>query len=456
MKIRNKILLYFSTTVISLTILSSIIIYLLFSGYREEEFQQRQKEKIKYTLGLISEYKELSENLSKIMDEHTIQDFYDEKMLIFDKHKNLIYTSIDDLQVHNAKQILNNLSPANQWLETKDGKYDIVGLYIENKDNHFYAISKAYDEFGYTKLNFLRNVLIIISILISLIVLLVTYILSVKISKPIKDLAENLNRIDLKNDKSEPLKITSNSFELNYLIEKFNQLIVRTNEAFSFQKHAVHHISHELKTPIAILVSELERAYSAVGDEAKNQIIGNQINKAKSLADIINVLLEISKIESGMTLQIEQVRLDEVIFEVMEELAIIAPLFRFEFRFEPEVFSEERLTLTANKMMVKQAVVNVMNNCISYSSDNSARIVVSTNDTNVLKIQFTNRGKTISEEEQLFLFHHFFRGNNSTGVTGFGLGLVLTRKIVRLQGGEISYDNPTGDINTFTISFPLS
>lgn len=68
MKIKNRIRIYFSSTVIILTAFSSVIVYVLFAEYREEEFQQRQKKKAIYTLGLVVEYKELSENLSAIMD----------------------------------------------------------------------------------------------------------------------------------------------------------------------------------------------------------------------------------------------------------------------------------------------------------------------------------------------------------------------------------------------------
>lgn len=243
MKIRNKILLYFSITTIALTILSSLVIYFLFSEYRQEEFQQRQKEKIKYTLSLIAEYKELAENLTAIMDKHTIHDFYDEKMLIYDKHKTLIYQSVDDLPINNAEKLLNSLSPAKQWVETKEDKYDIIAVYIQNETEHFYAISKAYDAFGYTKLAFLRNALIGITAIISIIILLVTFFLSKKIANPITEIAEQLDRLDIANESIEELKVASNSFELKYLITKFNQLIQRTNEAFDFQKHTVHHIS---------------------------------------------------------------------------------------------------------------------------------------------------------------------------------------------------------------------
>ncbi|KEO74225.1 sensor histidine kinase [Anditalea andensis] len=455
MKIRNKILIYFSSTVISLTLLSSLIVYLVFAEYREEEFQQRQNEKIKYTIGLIAEYKELSENLSAIMDKHTIHDFYDEKMLIFDKHKNLIYRSIDDLPISNYKNILNQLSPTNQWIETKDDRYDIIGVYIENETNHFYAISKAYDEFGYTKLQFLQTVLIIISIVISVTVILITYFLSGKISRPITSLAEKLNKIDLNTHKTEAISIKTNSFELNYLILKFNQLLDRTNEAFSFQKHAVQHISHELKTPIAILVSELERAEASMDIDEKNKIIKNQIINAKSLADIIHVLLEISKIESGFRLNTAPVRVDEVIFEIIDELTVLHPLFQFEFRFEAEVINENSLTLMGNKMLVKQGILNLMANCISYSADQRAIIVMDSSVKDKLKILFINKGQEIKKEEEVFLFDHFFRGSNSIGISGFGLGLVLTQKIIHLHHGEIIYYSPSAGLNVFEIHFPL-
>lgn len=333
MKIKNKIRIYFSTTVIALTALSSVIIYVLFAEFREEEFQQRQKEKAIYTLGLIVEYKELSENLSAIMDRLTIHDFYDEKMLIYDQNKQLIYRSVDDLPIEEAAKMLNELSPANQWIETKEEKYDVIGMYLESEQKQFYALSKAYDAFGYTKLNFLKNALIIIFVIITAIVLFISHYLSRKISKPLTDLAETVATLNINDKNFKGLATDTTSFELRYLSEKFNQLLARTNDAFAFQKHAAQHISHELKTPIAVLVSELERAKNITDPKLKDEVIQNQIVKAKSLADIITVLLEISKNEPGDQLSLSNIRVDELIFSSIEELSILDPDFRFEISF---------------------------------------------------------------------------------------------------------------------------
>ena len=456
MKIKNQIHIYISATVITLTVLFSLIIYVLFAEHREEEFQQRQNEKIHYTLGLIAEYKELSESLATIMDRHSIHDFFDEKMLIYDRNKQLIFRSIDDLPIHNAQNILNSLSPANQWIETKEDDYDLIGIYVEREDATFYAISKAYDAFGYTKLNFLQNILIIISLAITVIVLLISHYLSAKISKPITSLAEKLSDIDFNEQKFKGISVATNSYEINYLTGKFNALVNRTKDVFSFQKHAVQHISHELKTPIAILVSELERAKAQDDLSQKNKIIESQILNANSLADIITVLLEVSKIESGRALAVTPLRVDEIIFTAIEELGILYPKFRFEIEFQPEVFKESQLELKANELLLKQAFLNVMNNCIAYSSEPHAKIRFIFSDPHYLKIAFINSGNPIKKEEEKYLFHHFFKGTNSQDPTGFGLGLVLTHKIVQLHHGDIAYSNPSPNKNIFELSFPLS
>ena len=73
-----------------------------------------------------------------------------------------------------------------------------------------------------------------------------------------------------------------------------------------------------------------------------------------------------------------------------------------------------------------------------------------------LFIEFINQGEIIQEIERPYIFEHFFRGKNSVGKKGFGLGLVLTNKIVRLYKGDIIYESTTGTTNIFKLKFPLS
>nr|WP_034259952.1 HAMP domain-containing sensor histidine kinase [Aequorivita capsosiphonis] len=204
------------------------------------------------------------------------------------------------------------------------------------------------------------------------------------------------------------------------------------------------------------MVSELERAKNIPDEKTKNEVIENQINKAKSLADVITVLLEISKNESGNEISLETIRLDELIFNGIEELSITNPEFRFEISFKPDNIHENQLELKANTLLINQAFLNVMRNCIFYSLNPQAKIIFDGTAANQISISFINEGNPIAPEEEKYLFDHFYKGSNNPRLTGFGLGLVLTKKIVELHHGSITYSNPSGNKIQFDISFPLS
>lgn len=455
MKIRNKILFYFSSTVIALTGITFLVIYFFFSANREEEFQQRQQQKISTTLYFLSEIKKTDEDLIEAIDQLTIHDLFDEKLLLFNDKKELIYSSIDDTPVPISKNMLDGLNSENRWIETKEGLYDVVGTYIEEDGDTYFGISKAYDTFGYNKLYFLRNVLITSFIAITIAVLLISFYLAKFISKPLTDLADLLGSYNLDGNQI-PESIETTTYEIAYLNQKFNKLLERTHAAFAFQKHSIQHISHQLKTPISVLISELERIKEIDNSKVLKSELDDQIIKTKSLADIINVMLEISKVESGQAIKKNNVRIDEVIFDCVEELNIIYPNFYFEVSYTPEEPDINRLILNVNEMLFKQAVQNLLSNCVTYSSNARAEIEINCTLNNELKLRISNTGKPVSVEEQEHLFNLFFRGENSRDRTGFGLGLVLTKEIMALHAGHISYANPGADRNVFELRFPLS
>lgn len=438
MKIRNKILIYFSSAVILVSAVSLMIVFVLFSEHREEEFQQQQFFKIKYTARLVDEFNKMSAEVSRLLDKQDIHDFYDEKMLIYDNHKNLIFSSIDSLDISKANSILNRLSVSNNWIETKEDGYDLIGVYLENDSKNYYAISKAYDYFGYSKKEFLKKVLIGIFASIVVIVLLISFYLSNIISKPISELTKKMEDYDLSDDKNKPLKIKTTTSELRNLSENFNELTRRTNDAFLFQKHSIHHISHELRTPIAVLVSELEKLQNAEDINQLKSDISLQTKKAKSLGNTINILLQISKIEAGQEISKYSIRIDDIIFDCITEVNSIYLDFNFEVNFVSNDFDENKLNIVANEPLIKQAFLNLLINSVHYSDNQKAKIILDCSDES-LKVIISNSGKTLSEEEQKFLFSHFFRGQNSQNKQGFGLGLVLSKQIFNIHQVNIKY-----------------
>ncbi len=453
MNIRNKILLSFSASSILLVGIAFFIVYWLFSRYREEEFQQLQNQKINYTIKLVDRFKKESAEISYILDAQDIHDFYDEKLLIFDNNKQLIFSSLDSLDIIKRKDIINELSPTTRWIETKEGDYDLIGVYAELNKISYYAISKAYDAVGYDKLNFLQRILIISYFLIIIIIVFISLYLANNLSKPINRLAFLLGRYNFDEEENKPLENETTTEELQYLTARFNELLQRTSEVFSFQRNTVNHISHQLKTPVSVLVSELEKMQQQDHIDLIKEDLKIQTHRAKSLGDIISILLEIAKIESGKNLHKQVIRLDEMVFDLIDHFKLLYPDFTFNLHFKPELFTENQMQVNGNELLLKQSLENLFHNSIIYSTNTEAVVTIDTSQNEEIKVIVINDGKVISHDEQKFLFHYFFRGENSVGKSGNGLGLVLAQKIAHLHAGSISYsilDNK----NIFSLTLP--
>ncbi|HEY8397742.1 MAG TPA: HAMP domain-containing sensor histidine kinase [Flavihumibacter sp.] len=450
MKIKNKILLYFSATSIVLVGVMFLIVFWLYAAYREEDFQQRQKEKIFTTLRFITEIEKNEKELTEFIDQLNINSILNEKLLIFDQDKKLIYASLDDVPITYSEELLSGLTQSHDWIERKDGLYDVVAIRFSANDKIYYGISKAYDEIGYRRLDMLKLVLISTFAVFSLLSTLISIYLAGRISRPISSLAAILGRYKVGDPRVE-LDISTNTHEIDYLNQKFNEMIRNVDNAYAFQRHSIHHISHQLKTPIAVIVSELERIKQNLDNDTLRAEMDKQIEKTNSLAEIINTMLTISKVEAGQGFEKTALRIDELIFDCIGELNSLFPDFVFELNYNPEVPEEVRLVVQGNEMLLKQAFLNLFNNCITYSNNGRATVEIDTSEDNAIRIVVLNTGKPVAEEEQKYLFTHFFRGENSRTKLGFGLGLVLTKKIIELHNGSIFYESIPPDTNNFTL-----
>ncbi|MGS2740569.1 sensor histidine kinase [Sinomicrobium sp. M5D2P17] len=454
MTIRKKILVYFTASVIPLLGLSLFLIYTLFYEYREEEFQQSQKQKITATLQYLAEVQKVDNEILLSYDRKTIDSMYDEKLFIYNNNKKRIYASLDDTTIPDAETIVNGLSPNTRWIEKKDGTYDVVGIYFESGMKSYYGISKAYDAVGYSKLGFLRNTLILIFFVISLVLVLLSYYLSRKISGPLMEITRKITLYDLEKE-DDPIVVKGKEKEIVLLTNRFNQLIRRIREAFAFQKYAIHHISHELKTPIAVLVSNFEKLEKETNPEVMQKLIRRQKEDTKNLGEIINVLLGIAKAESADRISGMEIRIDELVFDLTDELKVLFPEHGFQVKYTEIPEDERRLMIRGNERLLRAAFTNLILNSIHYGVDNLTGIRITVLP-GMLKLDVINKGKTINDKERQYLFQHFFRGDNSRGKPGFGLGLVFIHKIMELHQGSISYISENRDTNIFTVTLPLS
>ncbi|QDH79862.1 HAMP domain-containing histidine kinase [Echinicola soli] len=453
MTIRNKILRYFSISIIPLLGICLLTVYLVFKGYRKEEFRQRQKEKITSTLTYLSAFSEMDSEMLKSFNRTVIDSMLNEKLLIFDAKKELVYRSLDDTQVISLEKILGRLSPNSREIGLTEGDYDVVGLYLESGGNAYYGIYKSFDEFGYTKLYFLRNILIGTFLAISVLLLVVTFFLSKHIAAPIRHVALAIQQYKI-GAKRFRLDLNGKSSEVDALVNKFNELLDRIDLAFMFQKNATHHISHELKTPLAVLVSNFEKMERMEDNKELRDLLVKQKHMTMGISEVINVLLEISKKDTGTGLEEKELRVDELIFDLCDELSAIYPDFMFSVDFGSGIEDPKKLLFLGSESLLRAALSNLLTNCIRYGHSGMANVLIKTKSEQ-LCIQFTNRGETLSKKEVKSMFKPYFRGHNSKGILGNGLGLALVKKIMEVYDGDIVYTTPDKDVNKFTMLLPL-
>lgn len=451
-QLKYKITTYFSIAVISISALVFLIIYLLFSNFRQEEFQTKLKDRTMTTIKFLLEIEDIDNDLLKVIDKNTINSLYDEKILLFDSKKELIYQSIDDTQIELPNDILESLSMENPFIEAEQADYDVIGLHVRYGGDSYFGIAKAYDKFGKRKLNYLKTILLISFLSITLIIILLSYLLSSKISNKLTLITKEIVNLDFQNDKK--VSIPNTNDEIQLLAERFNELLDKISQSIKFQKNFIHHVSHELKTPISVLVSNFELLEKENNLSKLHEKLHIQKSNTKQLAEIIASLSELSKAESGQKINFELLRIDELIIGILHDLHQTYPNQLIDLNFSETIDDENVLLVHGNRRLLNLVFYNMVKNALQYSDKNHPLVYINASKDKV-EIEVSNDGEALEEEERNFLFNHFFRGKNSYNKKGSGLGLVLCKKILELHQAQIRYESTHAQLNKFTISFSL-
>lgn len=452
-QLKYKITIYFSIAVISISAVVFLIIYLLFANFRQEEFQTKLKDRTMTTIKFLLEIEDIDQDLLQVIDKNTINSLYDEKILLFDARKKLIYKSIDDTEIEQPSPILKSLSPSQIFVEGEQDGYDVIGMHVRYGGQSYYGLAKAYDKFGKRKLQYLRTILIISFFSITLIIIFLSYWLSSKISNKLSLITREIVTLDFQNDNK--VSIPNTNDEIQLLAERFNELLTNISQSIKFQKNFIHHVSHELKTPISVLVSNFEQLEKEQDLGKLHEKLSIQKSNTKQLAEIISSLSELSKAESGLSIPMEYLRIDELLIEVIHDLHQAFPNILVDLNFSEHIEHENALKVNGNKRLLILVFYNMIRNAIQYSVQEHPIIYIDTKD-NFVVFEISNDGEPLAEEEKKYLFHHFFRGTNSYNQKGSGLGLVLSKKILDLHKATILYETDTEKRNIFKVRFPLS
>lgn len=430
-------------------------VYIISEKYRKREFYQRLKDRTLTTYKLLVEVEQINYDILKVLDKNTINNLYDGHIMLFDSAFNLIYSNTDNTGGGYPKDVLEKLKSGQEELESADGEYEVVGIRFFYENSTYYGIAKAYDRFGKNTNEFLRRSLVVVFFLGAILLVILSFFLSKVIAYPIIRLTRDIESISAEQLSTRINKPSSND-EVALLTNKFNELLDRVENAFKFQYHFIHHISHELKTPLTVMISNIEGALVEKEEAGLLNSLQFQKHALIEVSHIINAMLDISKTaHRSPDMLVEQIRLDELLFECIDELNYLNRDMKFDFRIDESIENSERLTVNGSSRMLKMAMMNLLKNAFSYS-DTEIPIVELRSEDGFISLIFSNDGAPILENERSKIFTHLFRGENSSNKKGFGLGLVLVHRIITLHQGTIEYTFAYERMNTFIIKLPLA
>src|SRR6266446_7637907 len=214
-------------------------------------------------------------------------------------------------------------------------------------------------------------------------------------------------------------------------------------------------MSHELRTPLNAIIgfSDLlaENTAGTLNDK-QGRFVGHVRNGARHLLQLINDILDLSKIESGLLeLRCESFSVSETLPEV---LSVIRPLAMAK-NIRIEQLGEDT-SVYADRVRFKQVLYNLFSNALKFTPEGGAVRVQSATDGNLVRISVTDTGVGIRPEDQQVIFEEFRQASETTrGVKeGTGLGLAITRRLVERQGGTISVVSDLGKGSCFSFTLP--
>ena len=244
------------------------------------------------------------------------------------------------------------------------------------------------------------------------------------------------------------------------LKEKADELAVqkeKAEESTHMKSQFLANMSHELRTPMNSILGLTELILDSSSIKGKNkERLEVVLKSGKRLMNLINDILDLSKIEAGkMEIREEQVLLDELIEDVENSITPLTKNKNIEFRINKK--TNTNVHITTDKGRVTQVLMNLLGNAVKFTEKGYVELSISATDNEILKFDIADTGIGMSQSDLQIIFDEFRQidGTTSRKYSGTGLGLTICRKIADMLKGKISVQSEIGKGSTFSFSIPL-
>ncbi len=454
MKIKFKITALFTLLVTAILLLLSFSIYYFTSLERLESFKKRLKGRANNNAQLFTYFGDSSTTMLRRLDSGSTNTLEDKSVVIY----NYLNQPVYEFNAHGVGTPPLNV-PMMEKARLNGESYfrinnrDAIAFHHTDSVNRIVVVVAAYDSDGWNRLSKLQK-LLMTSLLIGIAAAaLVGYLFSRQLLMPLTQIIREVNDISSQS-LSHRIEAGSGHDELHQLANTFNELLNRLQDSFMTQRRFISNASHELSTPLTSISSQLEVTLQKERSaEEYQQVMQSIYEDVQQMRQLTKSLLEIARTGSQGTIELNEVRIDEVLFKVMSDVRKISPSYQVELHFGEFPEDEKKFLVFGNNDLLYSSVKNFVENGCKYSPDHLSWVDLSFNEDQVI-IQVKNHGNVIAEEEMDHIFQPFYRTNAATHVKGFGLGLALAKRIISLHRGSINVQSDLNKGTIFTIQLP--
>ncbi len=238
-------------------------------------------------------------------------------------------------------------------------------------------------------------------------------------------------------------------------LEEQNRQIALLQSAEKLQNTLLNSISHDLRTPLVAItgaLSALDEKDMEIDEPTRSALIENARGEADRLNRLVGNLLNMTRIESGtIKLRLEPGDVQDLVGTALEQLGARTEKNHIKVNI-PASFPLVHMDFT----LMVQVIVNLLENAIKYSPQDSLIEVTASLDDSKARLQILDRGAGIPSDDLSRVFDKFYRVQRPESVSGTGLGLSISKGIVEAHGGDIRARNREGGGTILEVELPLS
>jgi signal transduction histidine kinase len=340
------------------------------------------------------------------------------------------------------------------YKQTKlDGTF-YAGMHYQDNEGDFIILVSARDNSGVAQMRRLLNILILCFLSGLVLTYFVGIFYSGRVLSPISSITERANEISATNLHLR-LDVSNTRDELDELATTFNHMLDRLGTSFETQNNFINNASHELRNPLTAILGETEIALNKErSPEEYRHALQTVQKEAQRLDLIVNSLLKLA--QTGMEdkrLIISPIRIDELLMEVKQHLDSIRPANQVKFDFSELPEKADFLLIQGNESLLTVALNNILDNACKFSDDKEVTVKIKA-DKKRACISVTDRGVGIPASDIPKITEPFFRADNARAYRGFGVGLPLTHKIVKIHGGTVTIHSEVNQGTRVILEFP--